>query len=273
MYNAIIILQIALPVLYLATTWRYGREFYNNDFRSSQLKPHYLITTLGFHFLYLLLRTAEFRHVPVTSPAELLSVLGFTLAGAYIFIEYITKVKNTGFFVLVISSFLVTIASIFSPNKYGVLDIFKSELLSFHIVSALLGYSAFVLSAIYGLLYMMLYKKLRTRTFDNIYRNLPSLEALESLVWKSVLVGFFAFTFVLIVGFIWLPQAFPNITYTDPKVITTLIIWLIYAIGIIFKKIIGFQGKKLAVISIVGFVITFLSMALTNAISGFHRFN
>ncbi|MBS4027479.1 MAG: cytochrome c biogenesis protein CcsA [Ignavibacteriales bacterium] len=268
----ITVLQYLIPLLYFATAWRYGREFFNNDLRSGKLKSSYLGVSLLLHFVFFILRTAELQHIPVTSSLELLGVIGFTLAGAYIFTEIISHVKNTGFFVLAISSVLVTISSLFAPNHYGMNDVLQSELLAFHIVSALLGYSAFALSAIYGLLYIILYNKLRSKTFDNIYRNLPNLESLESLTFKSTLVGFVALTFVIVVGFIWLPQAFPDISYGDAKVLGTFFIWMLYAIGLAAKKFLGFQGKKIALLSIFGFVITFLSMALSNVISGFHKF-
>jgi ABC-type uncharacterized transport system permease subunit len=145
----------------------------------------------------------------VTSVFELLCVLGFSLALAYIVIEYLTKIKNTGFFALVISSLLVLVASLFSRDIYGFeYDVLKNELLAFHVTFALVGYSALALSAIYGLLYITLYHKLRTKTFDTVYKNLPNLETIESMLHKSTLVGFVALTFVIIFGFIWLPKAF-----------------------------------------------------------------
>jgi HemX protein len=272
MYFVIIILQYLIPLFYLTTAWRYSREFFNNDSRSGQLKSVYLGVTLLLHFIFFILRTAELQHIPVTSPLELLGVLGFTLACAYIFTEIISHVKNTGFFVLTIASFLVLLSSLFAPNNYGLNDILQSELLAFHIVSALVGYSAFALSAIYGLLYVILYNKLRTKTFDNIYRNLPNLESLESLTYKASLVGFCSLSFVILFGFLWLPLSFPNISYVDAKVLGTFFIWLLYAVGLVAKKFIRFQGRKIAVLSMIGFVITFLSMALSNVISGFHKF-
>lgn len=272
MLFTITVLQFLIPLLYFTTTWRYSREFFDNDSRSGKLKSLYLGVTLLLHFVYFILRTAELQHIPVTSPLELLGVLGFTLACAYIFTEIFSHVRNTGFFVLAITSLLVTLSSLFSPNHYGMNDILQSELLALHIVSVLLGYSAFALSAIYGLLYIILYNKLRTKTFDNIYRNLPNLESLESLTYKSTLVGFIALSFVIVVGFIWLPQAFPDISYSDAKVIGTIFIWLLYALGLSAKIFLGFQGRKIAALSIIGFVITFLSMALSNVVPGFHKF-
>lgn len=113
----------------------------------------------------------------MTSVFELLNVLGFSLALAYVIIEFITKIKNTGFFAILIASVLVIVSGIFSRDIYGFeYDVLKNELLALHVTSALVGYSAFALSAIYGLLYIMLYNKIKSKTFDTVYKNLPNLE-------------------------------------------------------------------------------------------------
>ncbi len=267
------ILKFVLPILYIVTSWLYGRAFFKDDPLAKKLKTKFLVFTLAFHFVYLLIRTAELKHPPVTSIFELLCVLGFSLSLAYILIEAMTKIKNTGFFATLISSFLVLVAGIFSRDIYGFEhDVLKNELLALHVTSALVGYSAFALSAIYGLLYIMLYHKLRTKTFDAVYRNLPNLETIESMMYKSAVVGFVALTFVIIVGFIWLPRAFKNFSYTDAKLVGTFIIWIIYAGGLGIRKIASLTGKKTALMSIVGFILAFILMAFANALSGFHRF-
>ena len=88
----------------------------------------------------------------------------------------------------------------------------------------------------------------------------------------AIIVGFVALSLVIVFGFVWLPQAFPDISYSDAKVLGTIFIWLLYAVGLAAKKFVGIQGRKIAVLSMIGFLVTFLSMALSNVISGFHKF-
>lgn len=267
------IFKIVLPILYITTCWLYGRAFFKDDVKARKLKTKFLIFTLVLHFIYLLVRTAELRHPPVTSVFELLCVLGFSLALAYIVIEALTKIKNTGFFAILISSILVIIAGLFSRDIYGFEhDVLKNEFLALHVTSALVGYSAFALSAIYGLLYIMLYNKLRSKTFDIVYKNLPNLETIETMLHKSATIGFIALTFVIIIGFIWLPKAFQDFSYTDAKLVGTFLIWLVYGSALIMRKAIFLTGKKVAIMSIIGFLLTFIVMAFTTAMSGFHRF-
>jgi len=267
------IFKITLSILYIITSWLYGRAFFKDDKIARRLKTKSLIFTLTLHFIYLIIRTAELKHPPVTSVFELLNVLGFSLALAYVIIEFITKIKNTGFFAILIASVLVIVSGIFSRDIYGFeYDVLKNELLALHVTSALVGYSAFALSAIYGLLYIMLYNKIKSKTFDTVYKNLPNLEKIESMLCKSATVGFFALTFVITVGFIWLPKAFKNFSYTDAKLIGTLIIWLVYGGGLGIRKIANLSGKKTATMTIVGFILVFILMGFANAMSGFHRF-
>lgn len=267
------IFKFLLPFLYIVTSWMYGRAFFKDEPLAKRLKTKFLVFTLTFHFIYLIVRTAELKHPPVTSIFELLCVLSFSLSLAYILIESMTKIKNTGFFATLISSLLVLIAGIFSRDVYGFEhDVLKNELLALHVTSALVGYSAFALSAIYGLLYIMLYHKLRTKTFDTVYKNLPNLETIESMMYKSAVVGFVALTLVIIFGFIWLPRAFENFSYTDAKLVGTFMIWIVYAGGLGVKKITSLTGKKTALMSIIGFILAFILMAFANALSGFHKF-
>lgn len=273
MLSVLKILKIALPILYIITSWLYGHAFFKDSPTARRLKTKFLVFTLSLHFIYLVIRTAELKHPPVTSVFELLNALGFSLALAYIIIESITKVKNTGFFAILIASIFAIVSGIFSRDIYGFeYDVLKNEFLALHITSALVGYSAFALSAIYGFLYIMLYNKIKSKTFDTVYKNLPNLEKIELMLHKSAAIGFIALTFVIIVGVILLPKAFENFSYTDAKLVGTFIIWLVYGAGLGLRKITNLPGKKTALMSIVSFILVFILMAFANAMSGFHRF-
>jgi len=273
MYTAVQILTIIVPLLYLITCWFYGRAFYRDDEFSSRHKTRFLAASVGAHFLWLMLRTAEFQAIPVTGIYQLCGVLGLTIALAYTLIETSTRVKNTGFFVLTLSALLVTLDALFTDYRYGVQDVLRSELLALHVISALVGYSAFWLSAIYSLLYLVLYKKLREKKFDTIYRNLPNLESLESMSGKGIYVGFFAMTFTILIGVIWLPRAFDDFSLTDAQLIGALITWLVYGVGILIAKMAHFRGRKIALLSMVGLAVTCVSIVFANVFTGFHKFH
>jgi ABC-type uncharacterized transport system permease subunit len=152
-------------------------------------------------------------------------------------------------------------------------DILRSNLLGIHVFSALVGYSGITVSAVYGFLYLTLYKDIKLNRFGLIFNRLPNLEVLETLSYYSAVIGFVFLTFAIIIGIIWLPKAFPKIGFTDPKLIGTFTVWILYGIGILSKTFGKWRGKKVVFLSIVGFVIAILSTMFTNFLStSFHSF-
>ncbi len=269
----IYLLNWLLPFFYAATVWAYAKAFFRNSATAKKFKTKLLVGTVFCHFVYLLLRTTALDHPPITNIFEILSVLAFTTALAYLAIEYMTKVKSTGYFVLVISFFFQLVSSILIHEMAIMNPLLRNKLLGFHVTSALLGYSAFAISAVYGFLYIMLYHHIKSKRFGVIYDNLPDLEKLERMATLAVITGFLLLTVAIIVGIVWLPRAFEHYSYLDPKLVGTLVIWLMYGIGLLAKRSIGWQGRRIMVLSIVGFAITILSLTVVNVfLSGFHNF-
>ena len=270
---AIAVLNILLPALYWITVWCYAKAFFKHSALAKRIKTPLLDITIFFHFLYLLARTMLFEHPPITSPFEICSVIAFTMAVSYRAIEYLTRVKNTGYFVLVISFFFQTISSLFIQNFTEVKSVLRSNLLGFHVTSALLGYSAFALSAVYGLLYIMLYHQIKTKQFGVIYENLPDLEKLETMSTISVLSGFILLTIAIVAGVLWLPRAFAQYSLLDAKLVGTAVIWLMYGVGLLAKRTVGWQGRKLMILSMAGFAVSLFSLTVINVFfTGFHNF-
>ncbi|MDP3829990.1 MAG: cytochrome c biogenesis protein CcsA, partial [Ignavibacteriaceae bacterium] len=165
------------------------------------------------------------------------------------------------------------LSSIFIRDLTEVKDVLRSNLLGVHVFHALLGYAGITISAVYGFLYLTLYKEIKTNKFGLIFDRLPNLEILERLSFSSAVIGFIALSIATTIGLIWLPQAFPDFSYADPKLIVTFIVWLMYGVGIILKTTGQWRGKKVVVLSIAGFLLAIFSTIVTNYISrSFHSF-
>lgn len=269
----VLLLNWLLPLCYVATVWAYAKAFFKNSTLAKKVKTPLLATTVTIHFIYLIVRTIAFEHPPITNIYEILSVLGFTTAASYLLIEYITHVKSTGYFVLIISFFFQLVSTVLIHEIAIVNPVLRNNLLGIHVTSALLGYSAFAISAVYGFLYIMLYHHIKSNQFGVIYDNLPNLEKLERMATVSVLSGFILLTVAIIVGVVWLPRAFEHFSYFDSKLVGTIVIWLMYGVGLLAKRSIGWQGRRIMVLSIVGFAVTLLSLTVINVfLSGFHNF-
>ncbi|HZW38569.1 MAG TPA: cytochrome c biogenesis protein CcsA [Ignavibacteriaceae bacterium] len=264
-------LNTILPFLYILTFGVYFVDFMKGDKKLSDTKRIFLFLTLFVHLLYLIARTFEFRHMPITNVFEIFSVLAFCVAFAYFILELLTDIRGTGPFILIFSVLFQILSSIFIRDLIDVPNILRSNLLGSHVFTALLGYAGITISAVYGFLYLMLYKEIKLNKFGIIFDRLPNLEILERLSFFAAIFGFISLTVTIVIGVIWLPMAFKNFSITDPKLVGTFLVWLLYGIGILSKALGKWRGKKVVILSITGFVIAILSTIVTNFLSkSFH---
>ncbi|MGH2568751.1 MAG: cytochrome C assembly family protein [Bacteroidota bacterium] len=225
------------------------------------------------HFAYLLARTVEFQHPPATTIFEILTLLAFSISVTYLFIETRTKARETGYFILNIAFFFQLGSSLFIKDLLEVPEVLRSNLFGLHVTTALLGYAAITVSAVYGFLFLMLYHEIKANKFGVIYKKLPNLETLEKMSFTAAELAFVLLGLAIVVGFIWLPNAFEDFSYADPKLIGTLGVWILYGIGIFAKRSGGWTGRRVMILSVCGFAITLFSLTVINVFfSGFHRF-
>jgi HemX protein len=126
-------------------------------------------------------------------------------------------------------------------------------------------------SAIHGLLFLLLYHQLKSHRFGLIWRRLPSLELLASMSLRAAVLGLVFLTVTIVIGVLWATQRFPGF-YGDSKFIMTLLVWFVYGIGIALHYWLGWSGRQTIFLSLVGFVLMVISMAVRLWLPSFHGF-
>ena len=267
-------LQLLLPCLYAAVVVLYAAAFFGDAPRAERFKSRLLVLTIVLHGVYLVMRTLQFDHAPITAVFEIMTVLSWCIAIAYLYIESRTRTGSTGFIILSLAFLFQMISSVFIRDVAEIPEYLHSFVLGFHVSAALLGYTAISLSAAYGVLYLLLYHEIKSSRLGVIYQRLPSLEVLESMSRKAEAFGFAALTVAIMIGVVWLPKVFKDFSYWDPKLIATVVIWVLYAVGLTAKRTLGWQGRRTMVIAIAGFCIVVISMlVINNFLSSFHTFH
>lgn len=262
-----------LPVFYLGLLAVCIVDFIKGIKKLANFTRIFLFLTLVLHFLYLLVRTIEFRHPPITNVFEIFTVIACAISFSYFILELLTDVKGTAPFIIIFSFIFQLISSLFIQDLIEVKEVLRSNLLGIHVFSALLGYSGITISAVYGFLYLRLYNELKLNNFGLIFERLPNLEILEKLSFYSAIIGFLMLTAAMVIGIIWLPRAFPDFSYFDPKLIATALVWGLYGVGIVSKISGKWTGKKVVRLSITGFLFAITSTIVTNFLSrSFHSF-
>lgn len=123
-----------------------------------------------------------------------------------------------------------------------------------HIVLIFVGYAGLVVAVGSGLLYLIaergLKSKLRLRTPGGL---LPSLETLDLIGYRSLLVGFPLLSAGLVIGIYWADALFGRVALGDPTVLLALLAWSIYLVLLFARWSAGWRGRRSAYLTLVCF--------------------
>lgn len=97
---------------------------------------------------------------------------------------------------------------------------------------------------------------------------------LDEITYKSIAVGFPLFTIGgLIMGAIWANSAWGKYWTWDPKETWSLITWFVYALYLHARFVGGWRGKRVAILSVVGFIaVIFTYLGVNLVLSGLHAY-
>jgi ABC-type transport system involved in cytochrome c biogenesis permease subunit len=267
------ILNYLLAVSYVVCAYIYGKHFFSKDKNDSKLTSVGLKMLIILQFIYFAARGIDYKHAPITTPFELMTLLAFGITLTYLYIERKTKVTQTGFFILIIAAVFQIVSTIFIKELPEINPVLKSWLLGVHVSTALIGYSAIIISGIYGYLYLKMYKHIKSNKPSSFYKKLPSLHLLEQLAKTSIKFGFVFLTITIVIGAIWLPSAIKDFSYADPKLVATFSVWIIYLLGYISIKIYRTESRTTMKLALLGFVFAVFSILIVNFVfASFHRF-
>ena len=266
-------LNILLPTLYVLTLGVYALLFFRNDPFADRAAPILLYTTGIAHGLDLVFRAIQFNHFPIATVFEAFSLLAFAVLVIYGIIEWRTGVRTTGMFILgIVFVFqLVSSAFIASPPSYS--PLLTDPIFVAHVSTAILGYSGMAISAIYGLLYLMLFYDIRKQRFGLIYKQLPPLEIMSGFTYRAAILGFLFLTVAMVLGLVLLVKVYGTYWSWDPKLMVTFVAWFIYSLGVGAGKLKGWSARRVAFASLAGFAVIIFSFVVVNLFfTSFHEF-
>ncbi len=136
-----------------------------------------------------------------------------------------------------------------------------------HIVGATAGFSAVLLAAGLGLLYL-----LRTRLQGGLSEKLPPPQVLDDLSYRFVVGGFTLYGVMIVSGAFWADQAKGSFWNWDPVEVWSLVSWLIYGIYLHLRITFGWRGQRLAVYALVAMIVMIVSYwGIPFGVETFHK--
>jgi len=212
-------------------------------------------------------------HAPLSNLYESLIFFSWAIAVLYLIVEFRYKNRILGVFTTPLAFLAITYASL-SPNITDriqpLIPALKSNWLIAHVFTCFIGYASFAIA--FGTSLMYLLKQRDPKTESLFLSRLPASGALDELTHQMVMFGFLFLTIGIITGAVWANTAWGRYWGWDPKETWSLITWFVYATLLHARLMRGWHGKRIAYISIIGFVAVLFTYFGVNYLPGLHSY-
>ena len=215
-------------------------------------------------------------HVPLANLYESMIFFAWAIILIYLIIEWWTKSKIIGVFVVPMAFLAMAYASIapgINNRIEPLIPALQSNWLTSHVVTCFMGYAAFTVAFGCSLIYLL--KNMEKGNADKpsgFLGRLPALATLDALIYQSTALGFVFLTIGIMTGSIWAHYAWGSYWSWDPKETWSLITWLIYAIMLHSRHVRGWRGKRMAILALIGFACVLFTYLGVNYLPGLHSY-
>lgn len=260
------ILTAWLPVvLYAAAAVAYLLNFSKRDLRAGRAATALLAGGVLAHTFLIGMQTMEAGYAPLVGTTAAVSAFVWLLGLAYLYVELTTDERAMGLFVTILLAGLAVLPAL-HPALEPRPALLRSPLFTLHIVSVLFAYASFALACVLGVTYVLLFKEIKAKHLGFFYDRLPSLQTLDVMNGRAIVVGWIFLTCGLAIGGIWASQlhtvADPRVqsmNFGDPKILVAVLSWAMYSFALFARRAIGWTGRRAAYLSAIGFVIVLLN--------------
>ncbi len=230
----------------------------------------FLFNTAGLGFRWYESYQLGHGRIPVTNLYEALVSLSWTTLIFYFWIEYKYRLKVIALPVFFLVSISMAYASL-SPNVQDeilpLIPALQSNWLTYHVLTCFLAYSGFAVSFGASIFYLV-------KSDGKEHKNISyGFENFDEIIYKTAAIGFLFLTLGIATGSVWASYAWGSYWSWDPKETWSLITWFVYAAFLHARIIRGWSGKRMAWISVAGFVcVLFTFLGVNFLLSGLHSY-
>ncbi|MFW5637176.1 MAG: c-type cytochrome biogenesis protein CcsB [Thermodesulfobacteriota bacterium] len=241
--------------------------------RDRLYKIGYALLAAGFFWHTLLVGYAFVRSgsIPVHNLHQTLSLAGWTVTGFFLVFHYRYPFKLLGLYAAPLAATMMIISARLPMEPDRIQDSLKSIWVVFHVIVIFIGEAALAFACGVGILYLVQEHAIKTKKRGFFYRRLPSLEFLDNTGYACIITGFTMVTIGLISGFLYAKTVWGRFWSWDPKEVWSGIMWLFYAVLLHERLMVGWRGRRSAIMSIIGFmVLMFTFLGVNFLLQGHH---
>jgi len=252
-------------VLYVAAAVTYFAHFSKRDPKTGRVATSLLAGAVLAHTFLIGMQTMQAGYAPLVGTTAAVSAFVWLLALAYLYVELSSEERAMGVFVTTLLAMLAILPAL-NPSSETRPALLRSPLFTVHVLSMLFAYASFALAFVLGITYVLLFKEIKAKHLGYFYTRLPSLQTLDVMNGRAVVVGWLFLTCGLIIGGFWATQIDRTIdpraqamSVADPKILVAIISWLLYSFALIARRL-GWTGRRAAWLSALAFVLVLLNL-------------
>src|SRR4029077_2296440 len=231
-----LIMNLVPLVLYAAALAAYVWHFAQRNPVLGRSATALLVAPALAHPFVIGMQTMEIGHVPVAGATSAISTFVWLLALSYLYIEMTTDERAMGVFILPLLVTLQTIPAL-RPGIEDRAAVLHGPLFGVHVLSLLFAYASFALACVIGITYVLLFKEIKAKRLGFFYARLPSLQVLDRMNQRAIVIGWAFLTVGITVGAFWAAQArggydaldprVQAMSLEDPKIFVALLCWIV----------------------------------------------
>src|SRR5881227_2887574 len=195
-------MNFAPLALYAGAFVGYAWHFARRDPASGRAATTLLVAAALSHTFVIGMQTMEAGHVPIAGTTSAISTFVWLLALSYLYTEMSTDERAMGVFILPLLVALQTIPAM-NPGVEARSAVLQGPLFGIHVSSLLFAYASFALACVIGITYVLLFKEIKAKQLGFFYARLPSLQVLDRMNQRAIVIGWIFLTVGLIAAVVF----------------------------------------------------------------------
>jgi cytochrome c-type biogenesis protein CcsB len=233
------------------------------------------------HVVSLIVRTVVARqlpqhgwYVPWSNWFESFSFFTLIIAVEFLIIQWRQHLPILGAFVspILFTTMMVAINSPFGTQIPTLPPALQSYWMAIHVPVMFIAYSAFANAFAVGMAYLLQERQIKSHRPSHLAFRLPSLDDLDAMIYRVISLAFPILTLGVLLGAMWAYDAWGRYWGWDAKETWALITWIMYAIYLHMRLVMGWRGRKTAYLSLAGFGVVIFTYVGVNYLSELHGF-
>ena len=221
----------------------------------------------------IILRGFSAGHLPFAGAYESLVMVAWSIVLVWHILESFTKMRAVGLYVLPVVLVLLTVAWVEYQPPAGLVPALRSDIVVLHVIVMLTAIGCLYVAGGAGIIYLIEEALLRRRKAGGVLGRLPSLGALEKLMYHATLVGLPFLTAGMLAGIIRAETYNVPSWWVDPMVLLALFAWALYALLLWGRMRADWVGSRIAWLALIGLVVLLIiRFAAVPYLSGFHTY-